>query len=719
MPPIKRALYSLITFKLMTLADLREAVAPRIGGRFDPRYILGKSVKTIAKKAIFSLLFYCLGCGSDLTKQATTQDPLATPSIAQVLPQTITAGSQSTTLKITGTNFPSQAAILWNGGALATTVVDANTLSSTIASSRLATPATIQLQVQNTATMQESQAVPVTIAAANTDSSSPVAITVSILPQAVVSTAYSAHLQASGGTTPYSWSITSGSLPAGLTLTANTGIISGTPTSGGSYSFGVMAVDSSSPAQSATTTLALSVAAAPSTSTPLTISSLSIASGTIGSAYSAHLQASGGTTSYSWSITSGSLPAGLTLAANTGIISGTPTSSGSYSFGVMAVDSSSPAQSATTTLALSVAAAPSTSAPLTINSSSVTSGTIGSAYSAHLQASGGTTPYSWSITSGSLPAGLTLAANTGIISGTPTSSGTAAFTASISDSASPAKTTSNAFSLVVSPSAVVITSASTLPPGTVSSTYSTLLHATGGTPPYSWSVTSGSLPAGLALAANTGIISGTPTSSGNYSFGVTAVDSSSPAQSATTLLDLSLPSVNTLSNLQSSGGWKSSGQLAPRYDDCTDTNSCSGVTWSMSQGVASPSLSGNAAAFNLGGTTPYSDVLFYNQLIGAFSTQGLPDNSHTLVPSVNNFTYDVYFYLSDAAHTQAMEFDINWFMNSVGITWEQSAASRAETSGIYGTTSGRNGYPQASLATRSRMHGTTLRSTHSAGSTIP
>jgi hypothetical protein len=123
----------------------------------------------------------------------------------------------------------------------------------------------------------------------------------------------------------------------------------------------------------------------------------------------------------------------------------------------------------------------------------------------------------------------------------------------------------------------------------------------------------------------------------------------------------------TFSNLQRSSGWKSSGQVYPNYSDC-DT-SCPGVTFSMKQGVASPSLSGNATQWNLGGTTPYSDVLFYNQLIGTASTQGLPDFGHTLVPSLHDFTYDLWFYVTDAAHTQAMEFDINWFMNSVGITW--------------------------------------------------
>ncbi|HEY0794367.1 MAG TPA: hypothetical protein VGD64_01165 [Acidisarcina sp.] len=123
----------------------------------------------------------------------------------------------------------------------------------------------------------------------------------------------------------------------------------------------------------------------------------------------------------------------------------------------------------------------------------------------------------------------------------------------------------------------------------------------------------------------------------------------------------------TLQNLQMSPGWKSSGQMAPYYTDCNAA--CTGVTLSMTQGLATPSLSGQSSQFNLGGTTPYSDALFYNQLIGAFSTQGLPDYNHTLVPAVHNFIYDAYFFVGDPAHTQAMEFDVNWFMNGVGMTW--------------------------------------------------
>lgn len=124
---------------------------------------------------------------------------------------------------------------------------------------------------------------------------------------------------------------------------------------------------------------------------------------------------------------------------------------------------------------------------------------------------------------------------------------------------------------------------------------------------------------------------------------------------------------NTFTNIQANKGWNSWGQLAPLYADCDAP--CSGVNWSMAQGVSSPSLTGNATRFNIGGTTPYSDVLWENPLIGQFSTQGLPDNDRTLIPSLHNFTYDAWFYLTDASKTQAMEFDVNMFLNTIGMTW--------------------------------------------------
>jgi len=122
-----------------------------------------------------------------------------------------------------------------------------------------------------------------------------------------------------------------------------------------------------------------------------------------------------------------------------------------------------------------------------------------------------------------------------------------------------------------------------------------------------------------------------------------------------------------LSNIQASGGWNTWGQWGPDYIDCP--GSCPGLAWSMAQHISSPSLSGNASQFNIGGTTPYADVLWSNPLIGQFSTQNLPDTGHTLVSSIHNFTYDAYFYVTSATVTQVLEFDINMYMDGVGMLW--------------------------------------------------
>jgi major membrane immunogen (membrane-anchored lipoprotein) len=123
----------------------------------------------------------------------------------------------------------------------------------------------------------------------------------------------------------------------------------------------------------------------------------------------------------------------------------------------------------------------------------------------------------------------------------------------------------------------------------------------------------------------------------------------------------------TFSNLQASSGWTGYGQLPPYYQDCSSCGSS--VTWSTSQGISSPSLDGKAMQFNIGGNLPYSDVLWNNHLIGDFSSQGLPDTAHTLVPTLSNFTYDVYFYGANLQTAQALEFDINQFFNNLGFTW--------------------------------------------------
>lgn len=139
---------------------------------------------------------------------------------------------------------------------------------------------------------------------------------------------------------------------------------------------------------------------------------------------------------------------------------------------------------------------------------------------------------------------------------------------------------------------------------------------------------------------------------------------------ATTPVTITVASGQTFSNLQSSSGWNGYAQQPPNYSDCVSClPSGPGTTWAMYQNIKSPTLSGSSTQYNIGGTMDYSDVLWNNHLIGDLSSQGLPDSNHTLVPTLHNFTYDVWFYTSDLGASQALEFDVNQFFDGLGFTW--------------------------------------------------
>ena len=126
----------------------------------------------------------------------------------------------------------------------------------------------------------------------------------------------------------------------------------------------------------------------------------------------------------------------------------------------------------------------------------------------------------------------------------------------------------------------------------------------------------------------------------------------------------------TFWNVHSSGGWNGYAQQPPNYSDCVGClPSGPGTTWAMDQNIKSPTMSGNSTQFNIGGTMDYSDVLWNNHLIGDLCSQGLPDTNHTLVPTLHNFTYDVWFYSSNIGSSEALEFDVNQFFDGMGFTW--------------------------------------------------
>jgi hypothetical protein len=250
----------------------------------------------------------------------------------------------------------------------------------------------------------------------------------------------------------------------------------------------------------------------------ITLSPATLPNATVGSPYSATIVASGGTAPYTYSVSSGSLPAGLTLNANTGEISGTPTAAAISNFTITATD----AVGCLGSRAYSIIVAPNIVCPeIMLSPATLPNATVGSPYSATIVASGGTAPYTYVITAGSLPAGLNLNATTGVISGSPTAAATSNFTVTATDAAGCPG--SRAYSInVVCP--VITLSPTTLPNATVGVPYSATVVASGGTAPYTYTVSLGALPAGLTLNATTGVISGTPTAAVTSNFTIMATD---------------------------------------------------------------------------------------------------------------------------------------------------------------------------------------------------
>ncbi|WP_295215675.1 putative Ig domain-containing protein [uncultured Brevundimonas sp.] len=446
------------------------------------------------------------------------------------------------------------------------------------------------------------------------------------LPTGSAGTAYSQSLSASGGTAPYSYAVTAGALPTGLTLSA-VGLLTGTPTAGGSFTFTVTATDSStgsgpySGARSYTVTIAASTVVL----TPATLPAA-----TTGSAYSQTLSASGGVAPYRYAVAAGTLPAGVTLASN-GVLSGTPTTGGTFNFTAIATDSAtgSGPYSGSRGYTLTV------SAPtLSLSPSSLPGGQAGVAYSQTLTASGGAPPYSYAVTAGVLPTGLTLNAATGVIDGAPTAPGSYSFTITAVDSSAGGQATvARSYSVVIAQPTITVDTTS-LPAATVGGAYSQTLSASGGFAPYRFAVTAGALPAGLSLSSAGGL-SGSPTQGGSFAFTVTATDASGApgpySGSRTLTLTVGAPSIAitpaTLPNGQIQTAYSqalsASGGTAPYAYAVTAGALPTGVTLSFA-GVISgtPTVSGSfnvsiTATDASGGAGPYAGTQAYVLVIAA------------------------------------------------------------------------------------------------------
>jgi hypothetical protein len=396
----------------------------------------------------------------------------------------------------------------------------------------------------------------VTVAACGSGGRYPRTVTItssSTLPQGVVSTPYSTSLTARGGSTPYSWVITgcSGSCNTALGLSSS-GVLAGTPVNTGTSTFTFAVTDANGHTASASSniTIAAATTTPPTTTstTAVTITSPStLPSGVVSTPYGTSLTASGGTTPYSWAITgcSGACNTGLGFNSS-GVLAGTPVNTGTSTFTFAVTDANGHTASASSNI--TIAAATTTTTTVTITSpSTLPSGVASTPYSTSLTATGGAAPYTWVLRScsGTCNTSLGLSAS-GVLSGTPTTSGTSTYNVAVTDAN--AQTASVSLTLVIASvtTPVTITAPSSLPSGAVSASYSTSLTASGGTTPYKWALSkcSGVCNPGITLSSS-GVLSGTPTTSGTSTYIVGVTDAKAQTASASVTLLIAAATTTT------------------------------------------------------------------------------------------------------------------------------------------------------------------------------
>jgi len=449
-------------------------------------------------------------------------------------------GTDQVNVTATVTNDSNSGGVKWTvsgGGTLSNTTATAATYT---APASPASALTVTVTATSVADTTKTASITLTVAPAP-------AISTSALSGGSVGTSFSVTLSVSGGVAPYTWSLISGTLPAGLTLNPSTGAITGTPTAagGGTVSLTFKVTDSGTPnALAATEVLSLSITAAPA----ITFNAMVPPTATYNSAFTGSAAATGGAGTLTYSVVSGSLPTGLSLNTSTGAITGTATAAGPFNFTIKAADAFGDSNTQAYTITVSYPV-------LSVTTASLPSGLYNTTYApVTLAASGGSgnganLSWAWAAAPGSsLPAGLSLS-GVGVISGKPTTTGAFSVVITVADSV--AKTSAQAtLSLTVTYPTLSVTTAS-LPNGVLNAVYtSTTLAAAGGsgsTANYTWSwaaAAGSSLPAGLNISG-TGLISGTPTAGGTFSVVVTVADSVAKTSAQATLsITVTYPSLS-------------------------------------------------------------------------------------------------------------------------------------------------------------------------------
>ncbi|MCU1302945.1 MAG: hypothetical protein JWQ87_3229 [Candidatus Sulfotelmatobacter sp.] len=326
-----------------------------------------------------------------------------------------------------------------------------------------------------------------------------------------VGTPYKTTLTAWGGTAPYSFAATG--LPAGLTINAATGVISGTPGTEGTSS--VNATVSDATTQHAYLTFSMKVSKSGTISLTVSPETAVMLTGQT-KQFNASVY---NTTNHSvtWSCTAGTI-------TSSGLYTAPSVNGGTWSYRVTATSVADSSKSAGTLVLVSP-----NIPPLTITNASLPAFMAGSAYSQMVNVTGGQAPYHWKMITGALPVGITLTNSTGAIAGTSSQTGIFAFTVQVTDSSWPTHLiTTQPYNLLGSSTLEVTTPL--LPEITAGNNYDASVAVLGGMTPYKWSLSAGSLPTGVTLNSSTGVISGTTQQTGRYTLTVKVSDSSSPQQ---------------------------------------------------------------------------------------------------------------------------------------------------------------------------------------------